>query len=60
MEITFFDLDILWLNPQGGDSLLLGEYVGLWVAFLFLSFFFFQGLHPEHVEVPRLGIELEL
>ena len=24
------------------------------------KFFFFLGLHPRHMEVPRLGVELEL
>ena len=28
--------------------------------FLFLSFFFFLGLHLGHMEGPRLGVELEL
>ena len=26
----------------------------------FLIFFFFLGLHPQHMEVPRLGVESEL
>ena len=26
----------------------------------FLAFFFFLGLHPRHMEVPRLGVESEL
>ena len=26
----------------------------------FLSFFFFLGLHPRHIEVPRIGAKLEL
>ena len=31
------------------------------LSFFFLSFFFiFLGPHPQHMEVPRLGIELEL
>ena len=24
------------------------------------SFFFFLGLHPQHTEVPRLGVQLEI
>ena len=28
--------------------------------YLFLSFVLFLGLHPQHMEVPRLGVELEL
>ena len=28
--------------------------------FFFFFFFFFLGLHLQHVEVPRLGVELEL
>ena len=32
-------------------------YTGL---FYFILFFVFLGLHPQHVESPRLGIELEL
>ena len=31
------------------------------VSFFFFFFFLvFLGLHPQHMEVPRLGIELEL
>ena len=26
----------------------------------FLSFFSFLGLHPWHMEIPRLGVQLEL
>ena len=26
----------------------------------FFFFFFFLGLHPQHAEVPRLGVKLEL
>ena len=33
---------------------------GRFILFLFLSFVFFLGLHQQHVEVPRLGVELEL
>ena len=30
------------------------------VGFLLLFFFHFLGLHPQHMEVPRLGVESEL
>ena len=30
------------------------------LKFLFFFFFFFSGLHIRHMEVPRLGVELEL
>ena len=33
--------------------------VALIYLFFFLSFVFL-GLHPKHIEVPRLGIQLEL
>ena len=26
----------------------------------FFFFFFFLGSHPQHMEIPRLGVELEL
>ena len=33
----------------------------LWlISTLWGDFFFFSGLHPQHMEVPRLGVELEL
>ena len=34
----------------------------LLLLFFFLSFFFccFLGPHPQHMEVPRLGVQLEL
>ena len=28
--------------------------------FLIFNFFFYLGLHPQHMEVPRLGVKLEL
>ena len=30
------------------------------VLFCFVLFFVFLGSHPQHVEVPRLGVALEL
>ena len=30
------------------------------LSFFFLLLFFFIGLHPQHMEVPRLGVKLEL
>ena len=30
------------------------------VFFFFFFFFFFFGLHPQYMEVPRLGVEFEL
>ena len=33
--------------------------VGLFI-FIFIFIFIFLGLHPGHVEVPRLGVELEV
>ena len=34
----------------------------LWLDFyhIIISYFVFLGLHPQHVEVPRLGVESEL
>ena len=31
-----------------------------WFIFAFISFFFFSGPHPWHIEVPMLGAQLEL
>ena len=31
-----------------------------WCILFFLSFFFFYRLHPQHMEVPRPGVESEL
>ena len=41
--------------PFGGRGIFPFE-----IYFLFLIFFVFVGLHPWHMEVPRLGVELEL
>ena len=56
----------LWHRPQ----LLLGVYPGLGTSVYhgcgqkkilsFFLFFGFLGPHPRHVEVPRLGVKLEL
>ena len=37
-------------------------HVGVWGVFFFLPFFvcLFSGPHPQHMEVPRLGVESEL
>ena len=47
--------DISWclqfLHYQGSLS---------WTPSLPSSFFFFGGSHPRHMEIPRLGVELEL
>ncbi|MBL0864785.1 hypothetical protein IBN19_04856 [Escherichia coli] len=32
----------------------------IYFLFLFLVFLPFLGPHPQHMEVPRLGVELEL
>ena len=37
-----------------------GEVTFLSFLPFFLSFFLLLGLHPRHLEVPRLGVELEL
>ena len=40
------------------------EYFKIFIPFFpfsfFLFFFFFLGPHQQHMEVPRLGVELEL
>ena len=40
----------------------LTEFSELYIlsSFLFLTFLVFLGLHPQHMEVPRLGVESEL
>ena len=44
---------LLTLHPKGGGGTCL-------VIFFFFFFFVFLGPHPRHMEVPRLGVELEL
>ena len=46
-------------------SVLLSMRISIHVAangiiLFFSSFFFLLGLHPQHMEVPRLGVDLEL
>ena len=47
----------LWLFL---DMDIMGEFYFLLCGFLFLFFVFFLGLHLWYMEVPRLGVELEL
>ena len=42
------------------SSLLLLLWLLFWGGFVCFLFFSFLGLHPQHMEVPRLGVEFEL
>ena len=58
-------LGVLVLQKSSEVCVPLGEDPGpcSQAALLFFSFFFFfcfLGPHPQHMEVPRLGVELEL
>ena len=44
---------------QGFFSGFLFLFIYLFFVFLFSPSFFFLGRHPWHMEVPRLGVELE-
>ena len=44
--------------PLGGGECPWEQVTG--IPFSFFSFFFFLGLHQQHMEVPRLGVESEL
>ena len=39
---------------------MLSPFVSHFFSFLFFFFFFFFGPQVQHMEVPRLGVELEL
>ena len=68
-----FDLNVIILSTYGDQSIILsgrglsGEG-DIWLYFFFLSlflslsllFFYFLGLHPLHMEVPRLRVQLEV
>ena len=41
-------------------NLLLGSLCHETITVCLVSFLFFLGLHPRHVEVPRLGVKSEL
>ena len=36
------------------------HYNFLYFPFFFFFFFVFLGLHPQHMEVPKLGVDSEL
>ena len=44
------------------SSVNLGSFIFIFYLFIYLQFFFFLllGLYPRHMEVPRLGVQLEL
>ena len=44
----------MWKCVIAAPPVNLGLFLG---GFLFVSFFVFLGLHPRHVEVPRLGVK---
>ena len=46
-------------NPQSNTTNPIKQ-CGFFVWFFFFFFFVFLGLHPRRMEVPRLGVELEL
>ena len=51
-----------WWGLGEGDGRLLfnGDRVSVWQDTFFLSFCHFFGPLPQHMEVPRLGVESEL
>ena len=55
----FFDFLIVSLDEQKFLIFMKLNVSGFFV-FCFLSFLLFLGLLPRHMEVPRLGVELEL
>ena len=65
MRITFFVLpSSSSINPH---SLKISYFLSSYplpnrinILFILLFAFFFLGLHPGHMKVPRLGVELEL
>jgi len=56
-EIICFGCDFL-----GNSLLVLQTLIEIFRFFGFVLFFVFVflGLHPKHMEVPRLGVEMEL
>ena len=48
-------------NPcHSSDILCLLFFLSFFLSFFFFFFFVFLGLNPQHIEVPWLGVELEL
>ena len=58
--------DIFWMClvvGSGGSEVYVLLFAILWkvlTLLLFLSFFFFLGLHQQHIEILRLGVDSEL
>ena len=49
-----------WSMKQTFNNVGFGVWFGFWGVFLFCFVFSFLGPHPWLMEVPRLGVELEL
>ena len=47
-------------EPQGNNVKPEAIFSFLFFSFFFFCLFVFFGPHPRHMEVPRLGVELEL
>ena len=55
------DKNVLGLERGGGSHKIANELnaIGLFTSFLFI-YFFFLGPHTWHMDVPRLGVKLDL
>ena len=59
VHISFQVIVVSVYIPRRGIA---GSYGNSFFSFFFVFwlFFFFLGLHPQHMEVPKLGVESEL
>ena len=58
--LNFITIDILGQTVLVSGKGLFCEFF-LFIFYFFFAFFcLFSGLHPWHMEVPRLGVQLEL
>ena len=60
MEQPSFELDIMLPSHLAGQSGIYWQVVLFACLFLFFVFLLFLGLLPQHMDVPRLGVESEL
>ena len=52
---SYIVLILIFMQSETYEEVLVQFYL-----FIIYLFFVFLGLHPRHIEVPRLGIESEL
>ena len=56
--VFFFNKPAEYFNHSSSESII--QFIYLFIYLILFYFICFLGLHPWHMELPRLGVQLEL